>query len=392
MLHASLAQINEALLVQVCKEKWPETTTLDFKAILPKGTEHDRDEFRKDVCAMANTDGGDIVFGIGEKAGKANAVVPVCDQAFDAAKRSLLQVLESHVEPRIEGLRFHEVAIPTGGYVLVLRVPASYVGPHRCGAPCAERFVVRSDSKTVDLTYHQLRDAFGRGSTLLEAAGQFRDKRIAKVRGGATPIVFSAGAKLAVHVIPLCGLAGRAHVDIRALQDDPRILMRQEHFMNWRRWPSLDGVVMYPTEEDADQYQLIFRTAALEVVHIVSEVRGQEKAAVDAGLVGLLLHSTLTTYAAAAASFGVSGPALISLALCHAGGMKMLMPGMYVSYAKRPAADDLLLLPDVVIDDISSSTLDVAAEMRPLMDVLYQCFGQHSCNLYDATGRWTGQT
>lgn len=152
MLNLRISEINAELLAQICSEQWGETQTLDFKAILPKATDEDRMEFRKDVCALANADGGDIVFGISEKAGRANSVNPITGTTFDATKRSLLQLLESRIEPSIPAVRFHEVQVE-GGFVLLLRVPASFVGPHRFGAPAAERFVMRTDTKTIDLSY-----------------------------------------------------------------------------------------------------------------------------------------------------------------------------------------------------------------------------------------------
>lgn len=388
MLHASLEQINQALLAQVCQEQWPETGTLDFKALPPKRDDKDREEFRKDLCALANADGGDIVYGISTKDDKACAIMPIASPPFDALKRTMLQLLESRIEPPLPSVQFREVKVDDG-YVIVLRVPASYVGPHRCGPPAAERFVMRVDSRTADFSYTQLRDAFGRGNTLLEAAAKFRDARVTKLKEGRTPIVLPGGAKMAVHIIPLCGIAGRARVDIRSLQDDPRILMRRDDFMNWRRWPSLEGIVMYPHDEGAEDYQVMFRQGAFEVAAQASTVIESEQFVV-ADWAGPLLRTTLATYAAAAPSFNVNGPAMVSMSLCGVAGMRMLCGGSYRRPARREPSEDLIVLPEVIVEDVASQTLDIDAATKPIMDVLYQCFGEHSCPHYDAAGKWKG--
>src|SRR6266403_6171171 len=109
MLADKLDQIDEILLNQVCSEKWDESSTLEFKAILPKPAPPDdkpKQEFLKDVAALANAGGGDIVYGISEVNGKANALLRIQEAAnpVDATRRRLGQWLESGIEPRIGGL------------------------------------------------------------------------------------------------------------------------------------------------------------------------------------------------------------------------------------------------------------------------------------------------
>ena len=177
VLPLTLSQLTEEVFVQVCEERWSETQTLEFKAVLPKGDEDARQEFRKDVCALANADGGDLVSGIGNVNGCANAVLAINGAGVDATKRRLQQILESKVEPRIQSIQFHACPIAAGGFVLVLRIPSSDEGPHRFGPVTEHRFPIRNDSSTTDMTYEQLRNTFGRESTLLEKAAQGESHR-----------------------------------------------------------------------------------------------------------------------------------------------------------------------------------------------------------------------
>lgn len=130
MLPQDLAQVDAAYLTAMCSEQRPESQRLDFKLTLPDPRKPQwRDEFVKDLCAFADTEGGDLVFGIRERDACADAVEPIVGEAKDAVMRRLGEVAYARVEPRIVGLQFHAVAV-TGGYVLVLRVPQSYAGPH----------------------------------------------------------------------------------------------------------------------------------------------------------------------------------------------------------------------------------------------------------------------
>src|SRR5437870_11805234 len=78
-----------------------ESVTLDYKAspALAKDSKS-RDELCKDISAFANSAGGQIVYGIEEKNQK-----PVkLDEGSSLTREWIEQVIESNVQPRIEGL------------------------------------------------------------------------------------------------------------------------------------------------------------------------------------------------------------------------------------------------------------------------------------------------
>ena len=325
MLPSTLLLLTEEFFVQVCEERWAETQTLEFKAVLPKSDEDARQEFRKDVCAMANADGGDLVFGISDVSGCANAVVAISDVGTDATKRRLQQILESKVEPRIHGIQFHACQIATGGFVLVLRIPSSYEGPHRFGPVTEHRFPIRNDSSTTDMTYEQLRNTFERESTLLEKARQFRMRRVSRIVSGQTPRKLASGITMGKHVVPMCGLAGRANVDVAGIAASNDVLRLDPQY-SWQRHANLDGVVMYPYDDPngVDSYAQIFRDGSFENVKNVQHDPQHTDPApwVVRQWVGDWLTSGLQTYAQAAHAMNLHGPIVQThnlLACLHAG-------------------------------------------------------------------------
>ena len=60
------ALIDEQTLQRFCADQTPESMTLEFKQELPGRSEKDRMEFLKDVVALANAAGGDVIYGIAE--------------------------------------------------------------------------------------------------------------------------------------------------------------------------------------------------------------------------------------------------------------------------------------------------------------------------------------
>lgn len=118
MLLERLEELDEAKLQKLCDERCPESGTLDFKRDIPGTSDKDKHEFLKDVCALANAEGGDLVYGIDEDRGVAKDIVPITSEMADSAKRRLGQVLDAGLEPRLLGIGFHEIKV-TNGYVLI---------------------------------------------------------------------------------------------------------------------------------------------------------------------------------------------------------------------------------------------------------------------------------
>lgn len=61
MLSHSLTTIDTDLLADVCSSGWSESISLEFKRDALGNSDKDKHELLKDVSALTNADGGDIV-------------------------------------------------------------------------------------------------------------------------------------------------------------------------------------------------------------------------------------------------------------------------------------------------------------------------------------------
>lgn len=391
MLPDDLRTVDERALLELCAQAWPESQVLDFKRDLPGRDNKARVEFLKDVCALSNADGGDLVYGVAEKSGSASSLAPITGEPADAACRRLAQILEAGIEPRATGVQFHAAPLSTG-YALVIRVPSSFNGPHRYLSDGYSRFVVRVGTHTVELSYEQLRSAFDRTSSLIDRARQFRDGRIGRIISGTAWRPIAPGPLCAVHLIPIASMAGKIAVDVTMLNRSfvPFI------FPDWggaSRSLNLDGLVVHhggvpQPGEPVRAFTQIFRSGAFEAVRTAGFTI-EDRRGIPSGPVAAFIRDAFKIFLEASVRYGASGPAVLSTALLRIGEHPFANADEYSISAEITSDRPDLILPEIWIERVEApGDLDTLA--RQALDVLWQAFGIEHCGLFDAEGKWRG--
>jgi hypothetical protein len=135
-----------------------ESLTLEYKASAALSREQ-RNEICKDVSAFANSAGGQIVYGIIEKDGMPLRV----DDGVDTTaitKEWIEQIIDSNVQPRIDGLRIHAVPLGSARSAYAITIPpATTYAPHQ--AP-DNKYYHRQNFQSVPMEDYQIRDALRR--------------------------------------------------------------------------------------------------------------------------------------------------------------------------------------------------------------------------------------
>ena len=392
MLLPNLDHVSESYLQSLCDDKCPESQTLEFTLELPS-TEKNQ-ELMKDVCALANADGGDLVYGIAEVSGAASKVVPLTSASLDTAKRRIIQVLDN-IEPRVQGLRVHPIEV-SGGYIVIARVPASFDGPHSYRVESSRRFVMRNGTSTTDMSFDQIRTAFDRTATLADRAHQFIDKRFNAISRGHTWKPFVTGPICVVALVPIAGLAGRISVDIAALNTSYEEYM----FEDWThvsKTMNLDGLVVYPNSsaDGALAYSQVYRNGAVEGLR-TGAVPGSTPPRIPSTVITKFYRDAVDKFVRASRHRGFTGPAVLRCALLSTNGYALAVGQSNDPVGKNVAATDRndLVLPDVWINAIEGieKSEQVDAIVRPMMDVLWQAFDVKRCLEFDMAGNWAPRT
>ena len=390
MLLEDIAKLNAQYLQQLCNDKCPESKTLDFKRELPGNSDKEKHELLKDVCSFANADGGDIVYCVEEVDGVANAIFPASSELPDAAKLRISQILDAGLEPRVPGVRLHHVDVP-GGFALVVRVPASYDGPHCIRSHNNRRFVMRNGTGTTDMTYEQIRSSFDRTATLAEKARRFVSARLDLIAQRRTPAPMRQGPIWVLHLVPLAGIAERQSVDLREVYSQSYINFIGADWGGASRTFNFDGLVVHPGGGQDDghyAYNHLFRTGALEAAQTGGVTRkfdqnGPERSIVWSLEMSRFFYQSATNFIARAKGWGFGGPALLGIAVLNVQGFELGIDDAFHPFSRATADRPNLIPPEVWIENLESVNVDDA--LRPSLDVLWQAFGLERCFDFDGT-------
>lgn len=122
-------------LQELVNNQEEETNTLEFKdadalsnaRLKPR----DKEELMKDISAMANSNGGTIIFGIQETKdkdhrGKAEKLTPITDPKL--SKEWLEQIISSNITPKIKDIVITKLTTEDGSWFFILDIPQSNTG------------------------------------------------------------------------------------------------------------------------------------------------------------------------------------------------------------------------------------------------------------------------
>jgi hypothetical protein len=364
-----------------------EGKTLEFKRALPSGKEGAR-KLIAGISALANTAGGDFVIGVVEKGGVVVDIPGFDEVDIDAYKRMAQQVLASNIDPPLPPIELKEVAIGHNHWVLAIRVPQSWVGPHRNLTD--NHFYTRtSAATTVPLGVGELRAVFGLRENGAQRIEAFRTDRLARIMAENTPVPVHEGPTVILHMAPLPAFANRDLLDIVTMVASGTHMPLPLRGMGANRVaPNLLGLLTVVGDAvPANGYGQLFRSGAYEGLACVSEDNG-ERYAGGIDLANMIVGST-RNFLALQHSYQVAFPTFAMLSFCNAKELRLrVRTEMGVGYYQtQPLGQEIVAFPEIVFEGPGS---DVPTTLRPLLNIVWNAFGLPACDMFSPQGAWTG--
>ncbi len=145
-------------LQELIDNKIGESTTLEYKSL---ESLNNNSEIAKDVSAMANSEGGIIIYGIKEdEAGFPNEIEWTSNKGL---KDKIDQVLTTQINRKIESCKIEEVKSEGNNkeFVIVVNVPRSDLAPHQASkSQEVKKYYRRSNSRVREMEQGEIEDLF----------------------------------------------------------------------------------------------------------------------------------------------------------------------------------------------------------------------------------------
>jgi len=379
---------------------------IDYKRALPDNGEKSVRSLLDDVCALANSAGGYLVYGVeeeqdedGKNTGVPSRVCGVGEMNVDQVQLAWEQRIKQNIEPTIIGYRVGFIDGFHGGeVVMVVFVPRSLQSPHRTNYAGKREFRIRHDRGNQLMELDEIRQSFVEAREIPERIAEFTRLRASKVLAGEVPVPLLEGRSTLIHLVPVTAIQPTPPLfDTAALDRLPSDVLGRD--LGATR-PNFNGRLFYAYMHNGVSrcFMQVYRDGRIEVASRGDLLREQALAAsnsVDYFLAPKTerdVVQSIITALTVMSSLGVQQPVYVCLTLLGVKGRILLPRGNIQNYdiEDLPTFDeDMLFLPPAVFESFSD---DVSQLMRPAFDVLWQSAGWQGSASYDEDGNWAPNT
>jgi hypothetical protein len=385
MIPTALTEIREADLTALITNGVAEGRTIDYKRTLPGTSDAEKKEFLADASSFANTNGGDLVFGMDETGGVPVQIVGVRATDLDLEIRRLDSILAAGLNPRIR-YAINTVTTVAGERVVILRVERSWFGPHRVVFQQHDKFYARNSAGKYPLDVNELRTAFTLSSTATERIRAFRTDRIIALSNNQTPLPFMDSPKVVLHFIPLESFASAVQYDVLPVYQNAAI--EPMGTTTWNRRLNLNGVLVFGTQQPCATYTQIYRNGTLEVVQgriLAHEYEGRmviPSIAYEQYILQYVPHCFRY-----AQQLGANAPLVLALTLLGTRGLYMGVDRFWGNTG-YPIDADSLILPEVIVENLTTPANQI---LKPLFDLIWNACGLPASANFDGNGNWVNR-
>lgn len=385
LIDLPVKEISMTHINALISDQTTEDVRLDYKAKLPAENEKDGNgkdgnwkiKFVSDVVAMANTQGGDIVFGIGEDGDKNPQLTPLTlSCTVDETKLALLQLVRDLAEPAILGMELQTIKLDDGRYVIIMRIPRSLLRPHCAKSGKNRCFYFRTAGGNQLMDYAQIKAAFtAKGE--IEEAREWRSGRFDILRKRESHLKLEPGPMQVIHSIPLSFKEPDCTFEFKALVQQSDWLCPSPGCSNQSRITA-DGF-MESVRVQRDDGWLLGYTEFLRngIIESVIQLESAQSASPKTLAIGNCeedLLKVLCNFFVAQRRAGVPLPILVGLAYFDVSGYKI--PSISnMLFGPKSIEPNILNYRDILLTEWPERYEDVPAVCKELIELLWNASG-----------------
>jgi hypothetical protein len=386
MLDKPLESVTLTEIQSLMDDAVPEGKTLEYKRDIPGQSQEDKKKLLRAICALANTAGGDLIYGIEEASGIPTGIPGIECADEDSLRLRFESSCREGIQPRLAQLHFRFIAVGTGRSVLIVRVKKSWNAPHRLGQD--GHFYARNSSGTYQLDVGELRQVFALSESTIDRIRAFRTDRLIKIEDDAGPVSVVDGVKMVFHMIPFSAFASIPPQRIE-LTDSQRTTLDPIGQGGSSGGVNLDGYFRYvrTSNDQAKSYTQLFRSGVVECVASFSSIQNVSDRPVPSVFIETQLIRLTNAYRHTLSSAGVGSPFLFFLSFLGVHGSVLIAGGgpFSESATVTQRKTDALILPEIIAE---TDGFDAAQTLKPLFDSYWNAYGYEGSQNYDKSGKW----
>jgi hypothetical protein len=383
-IEKSLESITASDLQELVDNRVMERKSLDYKLLLPGTRDADKKEFLADVSSFANTNGGDLIYGIAQdhSTGYPSELTGIDLSNKDQEILRLESIIRDGLEPRVPPVGIHPVELANSKTVVIIRIGKSWLSPHRVKFAGEHRFYARGTNGRFELDVAELKNAFLFSESINEKIRKFKEGRISSLFANETPIPMDSTSKMVLHLIPLNSFNPSTAYDI------DRLYCKWDYMrpffggsMDCRY--NLEGILTYSIDSSGKSYSYtqIYRNGTIEIVDGLE--LGRQKVIPSVEYEKTIIES-LPRYVSALKNISVELPIITFLTLIGVKGYSMAVVRFF-EQESRTINQDILQLPEAIIENY-----EIKAErvLKPAFDAIWNACGFARSLNYDEQGEW----
>ena len=387
MIGKNIEQITVEDLQALIDNEVSERKTIEYKQSLPSNSDADKKEFLADVSSFANASGGYLIFGIIEdkKTGVPKLLEGLTIENVDEEILRLESMIRDSIQPRLP-VATKSITLSNSRVALLIRIPRSWISPHRVTFKGWDKFYSRSSNGKYPLDVGELRVAFNLSETIVERIRRFNLERASKILANETPVPFYDNAKIALHLIPIASFNPAQSYDIGKVASEPTT-MKPIFCGGWNNRYNLDGFLTYSggREDKSHSYVQLFRNGIIEAVEGLLLEPHEGILLIPSVAYERELIISLDNYFDILRTLNVEPPIFIFLDLFGVKGYSMAVSKRFPFAESNTIDRDILLLPEVVVESHDVSVKDV---LRPCFDSIWNACGFPRSLNYNEEGEW----
>ncbi|MDG6249874.1 ATP-binding protein [Methanocalculus sp.] len=346
MLPRNIDEIKVKDLQHLIDESFLEMKTLEYKQELPGNSDGNKKEFLSDISSFANSNGGDLIYGIREEDHYPKELVGVEVADVDEEIRRLEGMIRDGIRPRIPNISIRQIEISDDKYVFLFRIPKSWLNPHMVIYKGSSRFFARAFNGKYQLDVDQLRSAFTLSESKISRIKEFVQTRLSEILSNNYPLPMNKFPKIILHIVPLSSTELQMPDNFNVLGTTS---FRPLFSLGSNPAYTADGFISYSPGQNGNPsrgYVLVFRNGVIEAVSSFISSYEKEQALQITRLEEGIIDG-IKQYARIFKMLKLEPPAYIFVHLIGVKGLVRPRSDSFIDIDSIPIQKDFIALPSV---------------------------------------------